>query len=1013
MEHEIEISLQQHPHVKAAALMESEDASAPPLAYIVPDMVALRARAPAKSSPARNEIIDRWNKLYEMTYSAGPPAPSFVGWNSSYTRQPIPEVEMREWLDTTVQRIRALNPRKVLEIGCGVGLLLQNLAPHCEEYVGTDLSASALRHVQRWIGGREELQHVRLLHRLATDLEELPSGSFDTIVINSVVQYFPDIDYLLAVLGDAARLLMPGGNLFIGDVRHFGHLPTFHSAIQLTRAADSATVAQLRRRVARAVAQETELPIDPAFFEAVVQRVPRFASAEIRLRRGVAHNELTRYRYDVVLHVGDKVVACADTPQAAWGADLGSTAAFEDALTQVRWSDVLVHSIPNARLSRDRAARHLIETSDARSNARELRAAWNAADVSGVDPEWLCQRAESLGYSVSIGWGPDGYFQARLSNRATTGTVPGRAFVAEADLERPWSDYANSPLDNRLAQQLLLDLREYLKSQFEASAMPTEWSIVPRLPTARRSLDALFTRSLERFPDRPCLFVAGRLSTYRELEADCRAIEESIRRRGLADSGRRVGLIYARSQYSYAAIIAILRANCVYVPLNPKAPAERLLKVIADAGIDAILVDQADELSDEVRSALLQRPANVQVISSTDAVDASSVIAPEASEAPPAIAYIIYTSGSTGVPKGVAISHESACRCMEKVEALFEATEQDRFTQFCALSFDYSLVEIFVCWKAGAALFVPAAAEALVPLNFAIAHEITVWFSVPSLASFLLKLGLLKENVLPHVRLSLFGGEALPFELVHSWAVAAPGGKILNLYGPTEVTIVSTSYLCDVRTAPHFGTVPIGTTLPDLSFRIVESERIVEVEGQPGELWLSGDQLAKGYWNNTAATEAAFVRSMSIDGGTSRWYRTGDLVSFKKGVGIGFHGRLDRQVKLRGLRIELQEIEAVLREVAGCAIAAVVPIRNAAGLCERITAYCDRLTADEAVIRERCLARLPPYMIPERVTELEEFPLSGNGKIDYLALAAHARESLTSNAGAGFAKSARPSTAPG
>jgi non-ribosomal peptide synthetase component F len=151
------------------------------------------------------------------------------------------------------------------------------------------------------------------------------------------------------------------------------------------------------------------------------------------------------------------------------------------------------------------------------------------------------------------------------------------------------------------------------------------------------------------------------------------------------------------------------------------------------------------------------------------------------------LAYIIYTSGSTGVPKGVAITHESACRCIEKLHLMFQTDEQDRFTQFSAMSFDVSIADLFLCWKSGGTLYVPAPEEALVPLSFAVKHQLTIWASVPSLASFLLKLQLLKRGALPKLRLTFFAGEALPTELAQAWAVAAPKLQSLQHLRPDRM----------------------------------------------------------------------------------------------------------------------------------------------------------------------------------------------------------------------------------
>lgn len=529
---------------------------------------------------------------------------------------------------------------------------------------------------------------------------------------------------------------------------------------------------------------------------------------------------------------------------------------------------------------------------------------------------------------------------------------------------------------------------------------------------ANESLDDFFSQSVSKFGARPALVIQGRSYSYQELSSECSSIEETLYAAGVGGRRLSVGLVYARAAFTYATIVAIMRCDCVYVPLNPKLPAQRLSRIIADARIEAVIVDMSDGLPDGLVDAL-HESSGLQVIAS----DGTSGLPLEASlsempqhqlwrigrvemrvepgyfpqeslpQADKGIAYIIYTSGSTGIPKGVPITHASACSCIKKSHRVFGTHEEDRFTQFSALSFDVSILDLFLCWKSGAALCVPEATEALVPLKFAVTQEITVWSSVPSLANILLKLRLLRRNALPRVRLALFCGEALPCELASALASAAPGSRIFNLYGPTECTIFATHYEYNSQADPWHGTVSIGHPLPGMRCLVVDEGRAIDEFDVPGELWLSGDQLALGYWNNPTATRDAFVRFPGDDAPIS-WYRTGDLVSRSKGTGLTFRGRLDRQVKLRGHRIELQEIESVLRDVIGCALVAVVPIQNAGGIFEAIVAYCDRLNVEENTIKERCTSRIPRYMVPDRIVELDSFPLSSSGKVDYLALVA-------------------------
>jgi amino acid adenylation domain-containing protein len=530
-----------------------------------------------------------------------------------------------------------------------------------------------------------------------------------------------------------------------------------------------------------------------------------------------------------------------------------------------------------------------------------------------------------------------------------------------------------------------------------------------------RRLDGFFSASAQRHPTRPALFVGGREWSYAELDAYCTTIEQALHAAGLCGRHRNIGLVYGKSALSYAAVIAIMRSGNTYVPLNPKLPAPRLNNIIDDAGIEALIVDSSEALSDSADCALRQSRSLILIISQYEAdssleknisswpqhslwripyISKSSARTPEipsTSYSSKHVAYILYTSGSTGVPKGVAVTHDCAWRCIEKVHQIVETNERDRFTQFSALLFDISIADIFLCWKSAGSLYVPAPHEALVPLKFAVSHEITVWSSVPSLANIMLRLGLLTSNALPRIRLSLFCGEALPCELARAWSIAAPHSRTLNLYGPTEVTMFSTYHeYRGVDEADH-GIVPIGVLLPGLDFMIVADGQRVQEDNVPGELWLSGDQLALGYWNNPRATEAAFVKYVGNEALQDIWYRTGDLVSRSADGGLLFRGRVDRQVKLLGHRVELEEIESVLRQGFGCALVAVVPVHSEGGICERMVAYCDKLPADERTVKDECLKHLPRYKVPARIVKLAEFPMTSSGKIDYPVLAARAK----------------------
>ena len=401
---EIENTLLACPQVtQAAATVHHGDTGSHLVAYVTLEHTATAADQDA-------EIVEEWQHLYDELYGAEVAVSGcgmdFRGWNSSYTDEPIPLEEMQEWRAATVDRIMALQPRRVLEIGAGSGLVLSQIAPQCEHYVATDMSAVTIDNLARSL---EQLEiewrdRVELLAQPAHVTEALPQGYFDTIILNSVIQYFPNAGYLAEVIDDALDLLAPSGAVFIGDVRNHTLQGALQTAIALARSDGSPTVeaAEIRQRVDHALLGETELLLAPEFFTTWAADRPSVAGLDIQVKRGVADNELNRYRYDVVIHKTPAPVRSLATADSwAWAQCAGLRGLHEQLISQ-RPGAVRVTEIPRAGLIGDVHIEHALAgglpLADALAHA-------DAADA--VVPEELHRLGETTGYHVAVTWGAE------------------------------------------------------------------------------------------------------------------------------------------------------------------------------------------------------------------------------------------------------------------------------------------------------------------------------------------------------------------------------------------------------------------------------------------------------------------------------------------------------------------------------------------------------------------------------------------------------------------------------
>lgn len=518
-----------------------------------------------------------------------------------------------------------------------------------------------------------------------------------------------------------------------------------------------------------------------------------------------------------------------------------------------------------------------------------------------------------------------------------------------------------------------------------------------------QTLHAGFLASVARSPDRPALEAGKETLTYAELHRRALGLGAALGASDADPGSRLTGVFAYRTPTAYAGLLAALLRGNGYVPLSRRHPIERTRLMIRESGLREMIADAASaRLLDELLTGL---PAPMSLV--IDDEDAARSVAerwpehrvlgpshlrPDAftEASPPApddLAYVLFTSGSTGTPKGVMVEHRSTAAFVEMMADRCEVSETDRWSQLYELTFDPSVMDMFVAWERGACVCSPTANELIKPDGFVRRSNLTVWSSVPSTAVLMRQLGLLREGAFPSVRLSVFIGEALPLEVTRAWQDAAPASRVDNIYGPTEATVAVTGYRWEAARSPAEclnGIVPIGRPFPGVDVRIVDDSLRPVADGEPGELLLGGPQLARGYWNDPEKTGAAFV--FPPDAG-DRYYRTGDRVLREApDAPIQFLGRLDHQLKVRGHRVELGEIEAALREASGeDAVVAVGWPRTASG-ADGVAAFIGNPDVDVAAARAELAARLPDYMVPGEIRTLPRLPLNVSGKYDRAGL---------------------------
>lgn len=541
-----------------------------------------------------------------------------------------------------------------------------------------------------------------------------------------------------------------------------------------------------------------------------------------------------------------------------------------------------------------------------------------------------------------------------------------------------------------LAQQLVEDPRRPLRSlslvgDAERAELARLGAAPEATPLAAETLAELFERQAAATPDCEAITCEGETLTYDGLNRHANQLAWRLAGLGVG-VGDAVGCCLERGVDAHVAQVACVKLGAAYVPIDEAGPRDRLGRILADCEASVLLTHESVATRLGLKTEGATSPRVVLLDHSRERLDTAPTANPAAPVSGETTAYVIYTSGTTGAPKGVVVSHAAFCRHVARAVAAFEIGPNDHVLQFSAMTFDPSLEQAWTAWSQGAKLVArgPRLWSASEFWSVVTSERVTV-ANVPPAYFREVSDALARRDGAETLRLMIVGGDALPVAALGAWR--GSGVRLLNAYGPTEAVVTATVWDIDERIGED-GRAPIGRPLAGTATLIVDDDGRERPLGVAGELLISGP-LADGYLHDAALTRARFVER---DG--ARYYRTGDVARWNNEGQLEFIGRRDRQVKLRGYRVELGEVESALASLDGVREAAARVVTDDSGEPALVAYYTaePNSTLDPSSLMAALRARLPHYMTPERWALLDELPLGASGKIDEARLRAETGE---------------------